>query len=122
MGEPENRVFIIGPFVIRRARSREVAGGIACTYSGTGGGKGRRVEEAINFTARFIMEPPSIIAAGYAHAARTPRGAAIINSEKLLIAIMSSFTESAAAVREQIRWNFADDVFARRVLNYVRFA
>lgn len=39
---------------------------VACT------GDGNEVEEAINFTARFIMEPPSIIAAGYARAARAP--------------------------------------------------
>jgi len=75
---------------------------VACVTSGSG------VEEAINFTARFIMEPPSIIAAGYARArAHRPELRAIINSEKLLIAIMSSFTEAAARAR---------------VLNYPRLA
>jgi len=74
-------------------RGREVV--LACVASGSG------VEEAINFTARFIMEPPSIIAAGYARA-RWPELRAIINSEKLLIAIMSSFTETAAVARARV--------------------
>lgn len=90
-------------------------------------GDGNEVEEAINFTARFIMEPPSIIAAGYARAART-LVCAIINSEKLLIAIMSSFTQSRLLQR-RARRRFAERFVgtpttrarARRVLNYVRF-
>jgi len=43
-------------------RGGDGAVAVACVTSGSG------VEEAINFTARFIMEPPSIIAAGYARA------------------------------------------------------
>jgi len=78
-----------------RNPSRAVKRGERAVACVTGGS---RMEEAINFTARFIMEPPSIIVAGYARArARRPELRAIINSEKLLIAIMSSFTETAGS-------------------------
>lgn len=120
---PEGRcvptIWVVGP-VGERWKSRIHHRSIRNPSRGQGeGARGRGwraresgEEEAINFTARFIMEPPSIIAAGYAGARRSNSGA-IINSEKLLIAIMSSFTEPAAAAAAVV--SSGDDDEARDV-------